>query len=226
MEQLKKEYKEIPIPENGVAGVHTAMERAMRKKRLKKRMVGFAAMAAAAVFVVAIFPKGMFFPGGSAKNESAGVRYDTMSKGWGGGATASEADGNYGYSDYYNEKVTEDMVINPTSGNVDQESEYGVMTESASAGESVQDYGNPLDKEETRSKISEEIREQIRLAEGEEMERFAEGGVHWSEVASITKEQEYYFNEEGRLVIVFRAGELAPTLHETMEFVIPDEVWK
>ena len=36
LEQLKKEYKEVPVPKDGVAGVQAAMERAMKKKRLKK----------------------------------------------------------------------------------------------------------------------------------------------------------------------------------------------
>ena len=42
----------------------------------------------------------------------------------------------------------------------------------------------------------------------------------------ISEDQNYYFNNEGKLVIVFDEYDVAPGSEGCPEFVIPDEVWK
>lgn len=224
LEQLKKEYKEIPVPKDGVAGVQAAMERAVKKKRLKKRLGYYVVTAAAAALVILVMPKDMF-RGNFAANESmnkgvASMMKDTFS----GGAAAPESNDEYGYMDAVSQEK-EEASSEKTDGTGGR---FG-MESTTDATESATDYDGQkeflLDDAEVRIKISEEIKKQVNSATGEERERIEKSGIFWMDFDCITKEQEYYFNQEGTLVIVFRAeGTLSGM--KTLEFVIPDEVWK
>lgn len=230
LEQLKKEYKEIPIPENGVAGVQTAIEKARQKKRLKKRLINYASIAAAAVMVVVVMPSafiGLFAAGGAA-NESAPDGYYNESKDMIHAGTAAE-DSDYGKTEAPTSQTGQ---TKPTRAPGDV-----VAPESVTDSESVKGDAIPsvdvecfasgiLSDKSVQDKISAEITRQIsfRRAAGEE------AFVAMMEVSSgcyfdIGK-QKCYQNAEGQLVIVFKAGELAPEIYGDIEFVIPDEVWK
>ena len=218
MEQLKKEYQEIPVPEYGIDGVRAAMEKAKRKKRFRKRLVSYASVAAAAMLVVLVAPGVMLsmFSGGSA-NESANMGYDSMVKDMLGGAQKAESD------------VATESVSDGYS--------YGYESPEANGGEIAPGWFPETSKNkgtlasafadaETREKIEAEMTRQIqsRMLEGEEvMEAIiaASQSIHFAE-----KEEEFHMDENGQLVIVFPAGELAPEKYGEIEFVIPDEVWK
>lgn len=227
LEQLKNEYKEIPIPENGVAGVQAAIEKARQKKRFKKRLVSYASMVAAAVMVIVVMPSAfsvLFAAGGAA--ESAPNGYFNASK----DAIHMDAeaeDFNYGKTE---KPATQAGQSEPSTipgctvvpGNADScESTAG---DAMAAVESF-DSGM-LSDEAVQDKIRAEITRQIekRWAAGEEV--FI---VIWASLGDLgfdLGKQKCYRNAEGQLVIVFKAGELAPENYGDIEFVIPDEVWK
>ena len=72
-EQLKTEYKEIPVPVNGPTGMLAAMEEARQKKARHKKYVQYGSLAAAAMLVFLLMPAGMFRMGSkSAAPETAG----------------------------------------------------------------------------------------------------------------------------------------------------------
>ena len=49
------------------------------------------------------------------------------------------------------------------------------------------------------------------------------GGENFS---SITNSSQFYINADGRLVIVFAEGEVAPMFMGEQEFVMPESIWK
>lgn len=77
-----------------------------------------------------------------------------------------------------------------------------------------------------RNLISEEIKKQMReqMAQDEEVVYFLDSEMPIDEFQQIKEEQNFYFNAEGNLVIVFDEYEVAPGYMGTQEFIIGDEV--
>ena len=74
--------------------------------------------------------------------------------------------------------------------------------------------------------ISENIREQMKeqMAADENVTYWLDSDTPEWDFKSITADTTFYINEEGRLVIVFDEGEVAPMSMGSVEFVIPTEV--
>lgn len=189
MEQLKKEYQEIPVPEHGIDGVRDAMERAKQKKRLRKRLISYASMAAAVVLVLFVTPQmAMHMFAGGSSNEAASMGHDSLVKDMFDGALKTEAE--------------------------------------SDASEAKGTWATAFADAATREKIEAEMTRQIqfRSSAGEEAICMI---LASSEMLNFEeKDAEYYLDENGQLVIVFPAGELAPEKYGEIKFVIPDEVWK
>ena len=84
-----------------------------------------------------------------------------------------------------------------------------------------------LQDEEGLQAVSEEILSQMqRQMEEKEAFYFLKSEGDPTGFEAISREQNFYFNEEGKLVIVFDEYEVAPGSAGCPEFVIPDEVWK
>ena len=74
--------------------------------------------------------------------------------------------------------------------------------------------------------ISENIRKQMKeqMAADENVTYWLDSDTPEWDFKSITADTTFYINEEGRLVIVFDEGEVAPMSMGSVEFVIPTEV--
>lgn len=77
-----------------------------------------------------------------------------------------------------------------------------------------------------RNLISEEIKRQMReqMAKDEEVVYYLDSEMPIDEFQQIKEEQNFYFNAEGNLVIVFDEYEVAPGYMGTQEFIIGNEV--
>lgn len=212
LEQLKKEYQEIPIPEKGVLGVQMAMERANQKKRLKARAMRYVATVAAAAFLLLIMPQGVFALISMSAKGGANMAPDAVSK---GERYEAATDGRYGNTGLIpgKQEMPEEVMSPETSDNV-----------SAMESDTQVKYEVLLQDAEVRMRISKEIRRQIDEAVLQGNECFTEEKRLTEGFVCIFAEQEYYVNKEGQLVIVFAPGEIAPREYGNVEFVIPDEV--
>ncbi|MBE5951309.1 MAG: DUF3298 domain-containing protein [Lachnospiraceae bacterium] len=213
MKQLKKEYQEIPIPEHGIDGVKAAIEKARKKKRLRKRLVSYASMAAAAMLVVFVAPGVMLsmFAGGSA-NESASMGYDSMGKDMLNGGIKAESDAVTEPWYSYEKPAADDGAVAP-----------GWFPE---ASEQKGTWASAFSDEATREKIEAEMSRQIRVRGLGGEEALAAIGASSELLDFEEKDADHYLDENGQLVIVFPAGELAPEKYGEIKFIIPDEVWK
>lgn len=74
--------------------------------------------------------------------------------------------------------------------------------------------------------ISENIRKQMKeqMAADENVTYWLDSDIPEWDFKSITADTTFYINEEGRLVIVFDEGEVAPMSMGSVEFTIPTEV--
>lgn len=107
-EQMKKEYREIPIPEQGVHQVMEAMARAKRQKsRERWRKLTCYGTIAAAILIVLLLP-GMFFMsggfGGNTEDNAASVEIDGRKESTGAG---------FGFDSTGNDSGAEDKISAP-----------------------------------------------------------------------------------------------------------------
>lgn len=222
LEQLKNEYKGIPIPENGVPGVQAAIEAARQKKRLKKRLISYTSMAAAALLMVVVMPSAFLnlFAAGGAANESAGIGYDNKAKDM---VYSESCDGAWD-ANVQESVTTQSGLAKPTltPGSAEAPESAGADNEQGKYGF---DYSILSDKT-VRDNIKAEITRQIKSRGMGGEEAFVAMAASSSMLILDEKEAYYYLDEKGQLVIVFWAGELAPEDYGEIEFVIPDEVWK
>lgn len=199
-EQIKTEYKEIPVPEHGMAQMEEAMQRAVYHRSRRKKVIEYGTIAAA-LLLIFILPKS-FMGGFSAnsnekaentakgimeesKEENASVFYDGIVE----GIEDEESD------------MTADLGITESFGMLSSmpqlkqensmESELLIEVKDGDRMLSVS-----LSKEEVKA-INQEISYQM------------------GETLGISQEQAYYINEDGLLVIVWE---------ERIEFVIPKTV--
>jgi len=208
-EQMKKEYREIPIPEDGQYQMLQAIAKAKQKRDSVqsnlKRAAKYVSIAAAAFVVVLCLPMLLLFSrgfGSSAPECAPPMMQDCVTE----------------------SAVSEDRFL-----------EAGMTAAKGDAGTDM-NYSTNLDAEAdmampeeenlwNREGISKEIIRQMKermLADDElyyvKSEEYPDG------FELLAENQEYYINEEGLLVIVFEAGAVAPKEQGVVEFVIPAEV--
>lgn len=224
LEQLKKEYQEIPIPEHGIDGVKAALERARQKKRLKTRLISYASMAAAAALVLFVVPKVGYqlFAGGTENSEAEDFYYNNNGKDMVSSNIKTESFDAVEDSSYQ------------TGGQVTAAPQNGCET-SQGWSPDAKDEGleNAENAEESflldeaiRRKISDEILRQIEARKGNGEEAFLANASYMQAFAGIDAEQNFYINNDGMVVIVFAPGEIASEVYGKIEFIIPNEVWK
>lgn len=224
-EQIKKEYKEIPVPADGPHQMlqSMAVAKKARSRATWKHVAKYGTVAAAALLVVLIVP-GMLFSGGlGATCNDAAYTTETAEN-----SQSSVTDGLFAKSEtggFFLEDTTESEMVRGEAA--DAPTSYGINN----ANGAVPEYANEADSkvEETdvwdADAVSEEILRQMKeriQVNGEtyyiRSEEYPEG------FERIADDQEYYINEDGLLVIVFEAGLVAPEAAGDVEFVIPADV--
>ena len=209
-EQLKKEYREIPVPENGLSQMRQAMERARKKRSRLKNLAGYSTVAAA-MLLLFLLP-GMLMTGGfGTSGKDASMKAD--------GREDAVAESNR-----FNKYTTNDMAFAPTADGVsDNNGRVGRQEKVESeAAESVREEIVFTEEqwEDIRAEVLRQMEERMYNdsmsydIEGEQPDTFFAPGNY----------PEYYVNDEGLLVIVFEAGTMAPKELGILEFVIPAEV--
>jgi len=207
-EQLKNEYREIPVPVNGQAQMLVAMEKARQKRSNRKKYVKYASLAAAAMLVLLLMPKNMFRMGsksaapGSAARGNGGMMFDAVME-----ESAVEEGFWFTGTDTATGSAEMDM------SQAETPMEEVPAEESIDATEDLMTsitQGAPTDRREFCAEELAAISLEISKQTGE--------GV------IVDNSVEYYINEEELYVIVFEAGEIAPEEQGRLEFVIPAEV--
>lgn len=195
-EQIKNEYKDVPVPAEGLNQVLQAMAEAKRNRRRcrVKNIARYGTVAAAVLLVVLVVPGMLLFSGGfgGVANDAASTMMDTTA-------------------------ATEECL--PDSAVAETEREDGLMEKSASFNTAA---GGMVKEQEA---ISKEILRQMEERMQKNGETYYIRSEEYPEgFALISEEQEFYINEEGLLVFVFRAGTVAPKEQGDVEFIIPAEV--
>ena len=203
LEQLKKEYREIPVPADGPHQMLETIASAKRKRNRFKNLAKYGSVAAAAVLVL-LLPGMLLFSGSfAAKEDSAYMEADKVA------AESTGADGMFDMkADTYKAPATNDMYT------------QGIIEDNATGA------GGGFQKADEREAISKEILRQME----ERMQTAGETYYSKSEkypdgFEMINENQKHYYTAEGLLVIVFEAGEVAPKKQGAIEFVIPAEVF-
>lgn len=200
-EQLKKEYREIPVPTEGPSQLLQTIAKAKRKRNRLKNFARYGTVAAA-VLLVLLIPGRMLFSGGFgtvAENDSMKMDCSIQSPATGNWVTEESAEEKYSVS-------------------------KGTPAPQAVA-DSTANFGNNM--EECREAISREILFQMQERMRIEGETYYYKSAEYPEgFEQINEEQEYYINEEGLLVVVFEAGTVAPEKYGKVEFVIPAGVFQ
>ncbi|MBU5427352.1 DUF3298 and DUF4163 domain-containing protein [Tissierella pigra] len=145
----------------------------------------------------------------------------------------SKNSGNISISTNYEVKTDNDNIfsigryIESTSGSSDRKVKYDTIDKK---NQILITLPSLFKNESYTEAISENIKEQMR-----EQMKEDENKVYWiddfamdseSEFKNISKEQSFYINHEGKLIISFDKYEIAPGYMGTQEFTIPTEVIK
>lgn len=222
-EQMKNEYREIPVPADGPQQVLQAMAEAKRKRNRWKNLTRYGSVAAAALVVVLLIP-GMFLFSGGFGASTEDCAYPESER-----ATESAS----GAAEWFSSQSVKNMA--PASDEVPNSSsstaapEYGpqrdAVLQDAVAEESAS--GKPeaiwTDRKEA---ISREIIRQMEERMQENGETYYIRSEEYPQgFELLSEDQDYYINEEGRLVFVFASGSIAPEEQGTVEFLIPAEVF-
>lgn len=218
LEQLKKEYREIPVPEHGIDGVKAAMERATRKKRLKKRLMSYVPMAAAAMLVIFVAPAVMnvlFASGGAAMESAPDGFYNGIAKDMAG--KYDKAESSVADAVVPSKEPVYQMEVPMTEGKMSAEAKE-IETKTLRA----KILADPVICDKIREEIASQIKIRVQKGEDAFIERFASSDARVYEPA----EPEYYLNEDGLLVVRYAPGKLVSVKYGEIEFIIPDEVWK
>ena len=235
LEQLKNEYKNIPVPSDGPERMLTAMADARRRRNRWKRFTQYGAIAAAALLAIVLLPRMLLFSGGFGQSkESASMSADCMVE-------------NTGSNSWFSKGSADEMDMEPAAGNLAPEAFYGSVTsaggssiiteapeyscdtDTAATEESVLREENftaeAVWKEETLKAISEEILRQMEERMTEYGDTYYTKSENYPQgFEKIIKEQKFYVNSDGLLVVVFEAGTVAPEEQGSIEFVIPAEI--
>lgn len=215
-EQLKKEYREIPVPEDGQHQVLKAMAEAKKKRSRSMRLTQYGTVAVAVLLVVLLLPGMLLFSGGfgdSAENAYMEADYAPQN-------TDSTGRG-------YAKDSAEEGAVAPTaeapsySLSDDKAADYNSVMEETEQKKEFETFCSP----EKAEAISREILRQMEERMQNDGETYYRKGDEYPEgFEQISNEQEYYVNADGLLVIVFQAGVVAPKEQGAIEFIIPAEV--
>lgn len=237
-EQIKKEYREIPVPANGPHQVLTVMAEAKKKRNRFKRLTQYGTVAAAALLVVLLLPGMLLFSGGfGASEDNAAMEADCAveSTGSAGGWVTTESANDMGMVPATNSVATlapeqgYDGMANKDTAVTEDASNYSMSDKTAVAENSTENKLQKLEERfftaEEQEAISKEILKQMEERMRENGETYYIKSEEYPEgFEQIAKEQEYYVNADGLLVVVFRAGVVAPKEQGAVEFIIPAEV--
>ena len=194
-EELKKEYKEITIPEGGAEKLQAVMEEAKRKRCRRKTRTGYGTMVAAALLLLLLVPGNMFLSGGAAK-ESCN---DAVVQGAG----------------RFNGNIAPESAM-PEMPAYQADCEYS-MNGSWKETTSEEELNDVISRE-----ILSQM--ELRMKETKEI-YYVKSEHYPNGFERLEDDQEYYINEDGLLVIVFLAGTVAPEEQGSVEFVIPAGVF-
>ena len=227
LEQLKIEYREIPVPADGPKQMLRVIAGAKRKRSRARlnAMVKYATVAAAVLVVVVLLPGIFLFSGGfGGASEEMALDAECVTE----NMTAGSAEGFFAGSN-------KDTAMAPATNSAPapESPEYGLgdnsatdmdMTTEAMLETQMKQADNgvfPADREAISKEILRQMEERM-LTQGElyyiKSEEYPEG------FDVISEAQEYYINDEGQIVIVFEAGTVAPEEQGIVEFVIPARV--
>ncbi len=215
-EKIKTEYKEIPVPEHGIAQIEEVIERAKYHRNRRKKWIAYGAVAAALLLIL-FLPRS--FGGGLdlgfyKKAENATemiVTKDTLSNG--------------SIEERVEDAITMDSSIVEEVADAESETNTDFSTEVSNHCESALKQNKPednsnlgliievesgdsvfevyLSKEEVQA-INKEISSQI--------ENISEQSLF----LGISTKQAYYINEDELLVVVWK--------EENLEFIIPQNI--
>lgn len=221
-EQIKSEYKNIPVPDEGSKRVLQAIGEAKEKRNRFKQLSKYATVAAAVLLVVILGPGMILFSGGmgAAKEDSAylEMEYKSESAGADGGSFRTQ-----GVKDEMSPATSNGSASKPPEAmqNVKAEADAALPAESPEYGLNEPDC---FTAEEIEA-ISREIISQMEMRMREMGEtyyiRSEENSAGFEQIA---KDQPFYINGDGQLVIVFEAGMVAPIEQGDIEFIIPVSV--
>lgn len=225
-EQIKKEYKDTPIPANGPQQVSEAMAKAKQKRNRYKALMRYGTVAAAVLLVVLVVPRLFLFSGGAAKESADGFYMQdaavegfapatgsAMPENGGENNTKAEAPATFPQTP---EKAPASSYDSPADDSVPEadETDGGLVTDGAAFWA------------EKRDEISKEIISQMQLRMQKQKEvYYIRSEQYPNGFELLADNQSYYISKEGLLVIVFAAGEVAPAEQGRAEFIIPAEVF-
>ncbi len=207
-EQIKTEYKEIPVPKHGMAQIEEAMEKAVYHRSRRKKVTAYSAIAAALLLIL-VLPKS--FLGEFLVNSSEEAENTTNGMGL-AKDTAIELKEKEINSSVLYDSITEEI----EDIEADMAADFGV-TESFGTVSSML----PVQKE---SGVESEWRIEVKdgdnilsifLSKEEVKAINQEISYQRGETISISEEQAYYINEDGLLVVIWE---------ETLEYILPKEV--
>lgn len=207
-EQIKTEYKEIPVPKHGMAQIEEAMEKAVYHRSRRKKVTAYSAIAAALLLIL-VLPKS--FLGEFLVNSSEEAENTTNGMGL-AKDTATELKEKEINSSVLYDSIAEEI----EDIEADMAADFGV-TESFGTVSSML----PVQKESgVESEWRIEVKDgdnilSISLSKEEVKAINQEISYQRGETISISEEQAYYINEDGLLVVIWE---------EMLEYILPKEV--
>lgn len=209
-EKLKKEYREIPVPEKGPHQMLQTIAKAKDERMRHHNLARYGTVAAAA-FLVLLLPGMLLLSGGlgGSQKNSAMMEADC--------AVQSVPEGGW----YAKDSMDETTIDNTAAEAPEYSYKNDVQTTFKATAEGVivpatEETSLP---DEHREAISREIFGQME----ERMQNNNE--TYYVKGEECPENFTYYINEEGLLVVVFEAGLIAPKEQGTVEFIIPAEVY-
>ena len=207
-EQIKTEYKEIPVPKHGMAQIEEAMEKAVYHRSRRKKVTAYSAIAAALLLIL-VLPKS--FLGEFLVNSSEEAENTTNGMGL-AKDTATELKEKEINSSVLYDSIAEEI----EDIEADMAADFGV-TESFGTVSSML----PVQKESgVESEWRIEVKDgdnilSISLSKEEVKAINQEISYQRGETISISEEQAYYINEDGLLVVIWE---------EMLEYILPKKV--
>lgn len=213
-EQIKTEYKEIPVPEHGMAQMEEAMERAVYHRSRRRKLTAYGAIAAALLLIL-VLPRsfmGGFGANSSEKAESTageiGVTKDNLAE-----FREEERNTSVFYDGIAEEMEDTELDMAADLGTIESFEVISSMPQLKQENTMVSELVIEVEKGDSILSIclsKEEVK-----AINQEISCQMERALEQSTFLGISEEQAYYINEDGLLVVVWE---------ETIEFIIPKTI--